>query len=380
MRMRLPALLVAYLCMATVQAQETWLVDSSGDGDFTSIAAAIRAAEPGDEVLVLNSSTEWSEDLVIDKPLSLVALETSLWVTSLTIIGIPAGQSVSVSGLSTSYGDGMRIENCAGRVFVERMDIDTRGNLDRGSTALYINNCAFVTIKGSQFEGHPGAFIIDSSVVFSGSYFRGESAHCWGCGYWWQSSLGISARNSDIHSSATVIVGGTGEAHCSSSSAVSLSGGSMRFCGGGLYSGGSSGTPLPLVEGDGQVYFASHEEDCSLIPSANCDELLLPCIISTTAVRNYPIEVDLSAPAESLLFVLLARPGTNTLTPWGSLWIDLGWTQTLFAGQVPLDGVVSLRTQTVPASLTLGEQFMLQAGVLDAAGLGLSPPVPLIIH
>jgi eukaryotic-like serine/threonine-protein kinase len=60
----------------TAKSTRTHVVDANGDGDFTTLKAAIRAAEPGDRISVRPG--QYEERLIVDKPLKFSVTALSL--------------------------------------------------------------------------------------------------------------------------------------------------------------------------------------------------------------------------------------------------------------------------------------------------------------
>lgn len=144
------------IVLAETVAARTWIVDGAGGAgsDFRTIQAAVNAASDGDAILIRGGS--YQEQVLIDgKGLRLVALAgVTQWGTVqvtpaplLHIVNLPAQSEMHLRGLSQLrisriLGAGLRLENNAGRIWVEDCFLD---NYD--GSALHISNCAFVMLN-----------------------------------------------------------------------------------------------------------------------------------------------------------------------------------------------------------------------------------------
>ena len=150
--MRILILLAA--CSMAI-AQRTWVVDMAGrpGTDHGDIPAAVAAAAPGDRVVVRSTGANLYTSPTIDKPLSLVALNTHQPAggTAVAMAGvlriqrIPAGTHVRVVGFEIDTNPffpwGIEVTDCAGLVHLEGM-FEFPGNT---YTAVGVfRNCAYL--------------------------------------------------------------------------------------------------------------------------------------------------------------------------------------------------------------------------------------------
>jgi len=151
MKRVLPALA---LLAAPALAQNTWVVDASGSGDFTSIAAAASAAVDG-EVLLVRPGNYYSDVVVIDaKELTIVKDGAGLVTSaqSLQVRNLPAGKEVHLSGLSFRI---THVESCAGYVLIEGFEPYSLS----GGCMVEVEDSSSVTIADSSLRGLNGWYI-----------------------------------------------------------------------------------------------------------------------------------------------------------------------------------------------------------------------------
>jgi hypothetical protein len=384
--MILRAILASGLALGILPCQKTLVVDPTGAGDYTCIQPAIDAASPGDTVLVVNTCSGFGEDVVIDKGIRVLSAGSQIALASLAIHSIPAGQAATIRGFSLYFDYGLGITGSVGAVTCEDLTIRAGPNAQSLNTAVAVRDCSLVTFKDCLLIGDTAAYLSNSTVVFAGCDLRGQSAHCFGSGGFWGSSPGIFAIDSKILVSNSQLRGGRGDyplfPNCSPSPAIQLTRGSLQVCGGELVHGaGSSVTPTPApIEGTGLVTYEQGLHQCADIPNMLCEEVLLPCVLSSPAIRGSSLTVELVAPEGSFTCLLVGRPVLPVPTPFGDLWFGLSWTRPIYAGQIPVGGLLSANIDPVPPGLPLGAEFVLQAGVVDGQEVGLSPPVPIVVR
>lgn len=105
------ALLAPPLC-----AQEVWIVDEGGGGDFEALQPAIEAASSGDTILVRDAP--YTELVSICKGVQVIDEDPDDTWVSLLVRDLPAGQ---VLRISTSDGWRLRLEDNAGHIVIEGM-------------------------------------------------------------------------------------------------------------------------------------------------------------------------------------------------------------------------------------------------------------------
>ncbi|MEM7307942.1 MAG: hypothetical protein AAF682_14790 [Planctomycetota bacterium] len=168
-------------------AQAVWRVDPGGEGDFLELQEAIDAAADGD-VIVVEQSTH-APIRIVGKGLRIHAASTFFSVFNEEIEGVegPAvlvadlapTQSVVIDRLQSFSGlpfapSAMRVENCAGPVFVHAAFLDSYGGPALhvlGSDSVVLTDCVLQTnVTTPALDGEPqpgpGALVEGGSRLF----------------------------------------------------------------------------------------------------------------------------------------------------------------------------------------------------------------------
>lgn len=202
--------IAALLIPVAAGAQTVLVVDPGGGGDYTTIQAAIVAAQSGDTVQI-NAGT-YTESLTIDKDLTLQGAGRA--TTTLDIGGvfnitsgavlIDSGVEVTISGLTITGGNTSRgggILNRGRLVLEDSHVVDNDASSTGGG--LYNEENAVVTIENSTFSGndsrnggHHIANAGDLTLVHSVLKDSGTCRDCGGGGL-----LNVSSGNALVDSS-----------------------------------------------------------------------------------------------------------------------------------------------------------------------------------
>ncbi len=384
MNLILRSLLYCSLCLACLPAQRTLVVDRRGGGDFTSIDAAVADADPGDTVIVRPGAYP---DIRLEKGINLLGDEGAN-LRTLVIASIPLDQAVTVSGfeIGEDFGPNNTVlgtTGCLGQVTLANLRANAVApNTAQVTPTLRVVVSDQVSIKDCFFAGRPAVEVQNSSVILSGCELIGGDAVALG-----QTAIGsapaLSALNSEVICSDSRFVGGKelrvgGVLIFLPQPAMRFDGGSLRLCGGSLTAGS---TATPLVAGDPVALYSAGSGLCAASPGASdCREELLPCLAAGRAQPGGAVPIVMTAPPGSSACILLGLSGPPSPTPWGDLWIDRGTMRGLFGAVVPVGGQVQIEIPNVPIDLPLGQLYSLQAAVFDGSSIGLSPPVPLVVH
>ena len=140
MRIAHVSLTLALTCLPA--AAGTWIVDDDGGPgvDFTDIAPAIAAAAPGDSLLILAGIYSAFD---LDKPLALVAQPGAKVQggPGCRVHDLPAGAVVTVSGLAFGGLNWPIVEDCAGTVVLDGLELLSSGMLVDASTDVRMRDC-----------------------------------------------------------------------------------------------------------------------------------------------------------------------------------------------------------------------------------------------
>ena len=176
------AILVVAACLASPVLATIWIVDANnGPGtNFTTISAAVLAAQPGDRILV--RAATYGENVVVNKAITIVGWNATtypmtvpalpfgqaLW-GGLMVTNIPPGQTCVVSGLiiarpSSAGGTSVALLNSPGTIVLDRAVIPNGG--------LYVSNCSNVILEGVHVRHLPGELPPTPGVVIDNSWVQ----------------------------------------------------------------------------------------------------------------------------------------------------------------------------------------------------------------
>lgn len=176
----LPAALLAVFISAS-SAAATWIVDSNnGPGtNFTTISAAIIAAQPGDTIIV--RAGVYGENVIVNKGVTIVgwnattypvtvptSYASAIWGT-FGITNIPSNERCTVSGLvilrpSPASGITVGILDSAGTIILDRCVVPNGG--------VYVSNCTDVFMEYLHVRQFQGALPPQTGVTVSNSWVQ----------------------------------------------------------------------------------------------------------------------------------------------------------------------------------------------------------------
>jgi hypothetical protein len=162
------------LLTASPCAQTTWIVDADGrpGTNFTSLPAAVAAAQAGDTLRVRASSMGLAYDgFSTSKGLNIVS-DGAVLVTfrqRVEVTGLPAGETFRFAGF---YGPrksefGARFADCQGVVQVEDVHAVEYGFMFPSAASIEIRNCALVSMINVENFGTPAVQIDGSRAVLT---------------------------------------------------------------------------------------------------------------------------------------------------------------------------------------------------------------------
>jgi hypothetical protein len=151
------ALAALTVSAAAFAAPHTWIVDSNGGGDYTSIVQAVAAASDGDVILVRAGTYA---GFTLDKKVTVKAETTVVQLLGPILIdSITAGSGGAVvSGFEVTGGEWplISVSQCAGDVVLEMIELDdssgpgsTSGIDIESSASVSIYDCHFAPLFGS---------------------------------------------------------------------------------------------------------------------------------------------------------------------------------------------------------------------------------------
>jgi hypothetical protein len=121
-------------------AQQTWIVDQSGGGNFTDFPPAEAAARHGDTIVVragtyyLGAST--------GKALTTLGEGAPTFATPINVTGLPAGRAFVLAGIKLDY-QRFELTRCAGRVHLDAIGGNRPGLLVSDSPHVSVTNPSF---------------------------------------------------------------------------------------------------------------------------------------------------------------------------------------------------------------------------------------------
>lgn len=222
-------LLVTGLAAFRTAEANTLVVDAAGGGAFTDIPAAVAAAQPFD-VIVVQPGTY--SGFAVSSNITVLGLGPNVRVGSGTRVhAVAGGQRVVLAALVLAD---LRINNCAGAVVLDGLDVGGTTLPSTFSQSIEVNQCADVRAIQCSF-GAPnaihlrGAHVTASRVEFVQCDVAGGTGLLADCGFPFNGVEALFATGSSrVHLASTVVLGGEG-------------GGVTSTCGSGCNLGAGSG-------------------------------------------------------------------------------------------------------------------------------------------
>jgi hypothetical protein len=208
--MRIVALALA---LATVSLADVLVVDGTGEGDFTTLQAAVDAAQDGDTILVRplfgSDSIGYAGFEVVDRDLRIIGeAGATVYVDWIEVRDLAPTRGVSIAHLivGRDYDDGeVRLKSCEGPVRLA----DVRAWQAR----LTVNSCDDVVASQCFFYEYnsPGIGMVveDSRIALYGTKISG------GLSNFCDGAPGVVAKSSWIWASGSALAGGSGSVECS---------------------------------------------------------------------------------------------------------------------------------------------------------------------
>jgi hypothetical protein len=147
------------LALAPAALATTWLVDGAGAGDFTTIGAAIAAAQPGDLVIVKPGSTY--PPFTLDKRLSILGEGFSAPPVS-GLVSITSTEGAVIAGLRFQR---LQVLGCTGLVLLDKVTVND--SQSQGCPCCVVDACANVVMQNSHLQAPtaPAACTSEALIV-----------------------------------------------------------------------------------------------------------------------------------------------------------------------------------------------------------------------
>ena len=369
-------------------AQTTWTVNAGGGAQFTSLAAAVAAAAPGDTILVQQPAMlEAVVGFTTDKGLTIVgeggAVPIATGATPIEVVGLPAGQRFRMAGF-TQIQNGelrVRVQNCQGDVHLDNLRCREPDLFGPQGPSIRIEGCANVTLRDVETFGLPAVGIAASRVTLTlcrlGKIGTGVGG---GPCLYLNGASDVDVVEPRFDSGGTAVPIGVDDL-----SALRVRGSTAAFVR--SQSAFAVGTPVltaasSAVSFDPAVQLAPglFQPLFHLSSGVSITMTSLPGSWCGRASPGQILSLETSAPVDAAVFQIIGRPMPAVATPLGFLAIDptLGF---LFSLGSIVGGSGQVGTPlNLPASLPLGETFATQAIVLEGLGIELGAPVVFTVH
>jgi hypothetical protein len=337
------ALTVAlFLLTSTIAAQRTWIVDSAGGAgvDFTDLPPAFAAVADGDRVIVRSGSYA---PATLTRAIQLVGnagatVSTRGGQRALVVSGIPAGKVCSIEGISVGtsvvLGVQLQIDNCAGAVVLQRVDVTSNG---RGNTpTIQVGGSAAVMLHRCSLNG--GLSVFDSTVSAA------DCSMTFGANFGVLAPPTIFANRSQLDLAACRVIGSGGLA--GGSNGILAASSTLVVRKGCHIEGGWGPTvTVPSIQGQSSTRLTA-DPAATMTPAPqgllSLVTLPLPTLRVTLAPLGGSLVATLAGSSGDLYALFAAAPTAPVTLPFGSVWLQAS--TTVFLG----GGLLGSGTATVP--------------------------------
>lgn len=396
--------------LASSAAASTWVVDDGGGPgvDFTSIAAAVVVAVPGDTIVVRPGNYA---GFTLDEGISILGSSGAFVTDDVRIQNVPAGPRVALTALRIYR---LEVRDCDAVVLLDGLLVS--GVFDTG-VQLDVAGCADVRLRRSQILHHVlytspsyvAARVADARLEITDSTLRGSTGYQADDGI--PGEEGMSALlclgGSDVHVSCSTLSGGRGGQGNADpfgppgngAAAIRVVSSTARL----LVTGRASDFIVGGAPGDGP---AAASGGPALVVSAGVARVSgvtlstsfgAPLVVHTGGTLDQPSPADPSLslpvatpPGQPVTFTLHGAPGAAARLRVGrqATVVDLPDVyedrltlplRTYDLGTIPPSGSTTF-VFNVPASRPDGFLAIFQASVVDDSGTRLTQSVPVVIH
>lgn len=391
------------LCLATLPAQRTWIVDASmGAGaSFRELRDAFQVVNHGDTVIVRRGVYA---SAATDKGIAILGEPGAALGTAqqLTLRDLPPQYSARLKRMSDTSSRNyaaVSIERCRGIVTIE--DVDLRGFWLWWPyiQALVVMDSSSVTVNRATLRGIPGLAVIRSTVLVTSSSITGESL--FGISEaTWPPSPAVTSVDSNLILAQTSCTGGNGgcdylcrnfvppcPAIEASASSLWITGDqSTHLRAGGDQVGARALAAIVLDAGStlhldpGAIVTGSGGGPPVLVRNGTLRSTVLPFLAARGAPPGANTSTTLHAPAGSTAALLFALPAPLASSSIG--WLALGSPHVLYAfvAAMPADGRFTTPLTVPPLPALQGVPLAFQAVVAGApVGAVSSLPVAVVL-
>jgi len=364
------------LCAAlttSLCAQRLWIVDANnGPGtDFTDLAPAIAAANPGDRILV--RAGVFLYPINIQKGITIlgdIQVRPDLG-PNLTIANIPPGQSVVLSQVdvrTTLQGPGVvAVQNCQGAVHLDSCNFPKTVVTDsklvtavdcEGSSIAITNSEVILNRANFQAGGYfittfpPALSARNAKVSIADSFIKGDSGTfvIQACYFSRHPNIAMSLDNSEVvfYGDGNVVHGGANgdRTHCWIEQADAIQ--------------STNGSKITLTPGMRRFGAITGSYTLSTVPN--------PALIAVWPRISTTMRVDVHGTPYSSIGLFASLPALPYATSFGTLYLDPAacwWLTNAVTDGLGFWGI----DYTIPTSVPRGLSVLFQAAVVDSANV-----------
>ncbi len=415
-------LVVATLLVASLEAQQTWKVNCSGNygAHFTDLPAAVAAAAPGDSILIYGvvggpCGANYSA-ATIDKPLHISGFQVGQQpgnnvptqvplLGTLFVTGIAAGEQVTLSNIFLQHANlqppapilispaSIVITDCAGTVLLE--DVFYR-NLGSSGQDVRIERSDHVVIRGCDFYiGGDPLRIVDSTVLMTNTLVQYDPPWPpppiwpWPVGYTtFTESIFLQRSQLTMVASLVRAIGGQPPQNAVVMDTSTMRIGASTFVRGGLGPNAQSPpwptdyAPVYRFVGTGPSVVYKDPRAPILFGPPTPPPVSAPVheTFHDWVVADEFYQVRVMGPVGGFAGLMVGDMTAPITTPLGLLGIDPGTAQIVHLAQLSSTNGFFGWTFFCPPTVPNGYAFCLQSLVLSPTGeLGLTEPSPLTV-